>query len=228
MNAELIRKLRLATGMNAAVLNPPADYDIIGELGLPASCGHPADAELAEGSFDYAHLFVASLAELERDAPAAIRCLKEDGLFWISYPKGTSGIKTDINRDTGWQLMRSMGMEGVANVSVNEVWSAMRYRPAGAAAKRPSRSKSGGGAAGAETAKAAAPTMADVPAMPDDVAEALRLSAAAGSFYESLTAAMKRDYLRWILEAKREETRAKRIAAMVEKLEKGLKRPTDK
>lgn len=86
MNAELIRKLRLADGMKAVVFHSPADFDVLGELGLPDSCGHDVfGPELTEeGSCDYVLLFVNTLAERERDAPAVISCLKPDGLFWIS------------------------------------------------------------------------------------------------------------------------------------------------
>jgi hypothetical protein len=56
--------------------------------------------------------------------------LKADGIFWVSYPKGRSKVRTDLNRDILWKLMDKYGLAGVALISINEVWSAMRFRPA--------------------------------------------------------------------------------------------------
>ncbi len=56
--------------------------------------------------------------------------LKPDGLLWICYPKGGSRVKTDLNRDILWEEMKKYKLAGVAMVSVDNVWSAMRFRPA--------------------------------------------------------------------------------------------------
>ena len=75
-------------------------------------------------------LFVKSIAELEEQGPLAIQAVKYDGLLWICYPKQTSGIKTDINRDTGWGVIQSAGLRPVTQVAIDEIWSALRFRPA--------------------------------------------------------------------------------------------------
>ncbi|QNK60075.1 YdeI/OmpD-associated family protein [Paenibacillus sp. PAMC21692] len=231
MNGELVRKLRLTDGAKAVVLFPPAGYDVLGELGLPAIAGLSTDADvkLDSASYDYVHLFVSSMAELAERAPAAIGAVRWDGLLWISYPKGSSGIKTDVNRDSGWQFMKALDMDAVSNISMNETWSALRFRPAGAGdsgktrAKREREQESAGNRS--EVIRVAD---AALPEMPADLTKALQASPAAADFFATLTDSMKRDYLRWILDAKREDTRTKRVAATIEKLEQGRKRPTDK
>jgi hypothetical protein len=55
----------------------------------------------------------------------ALNAIKEDGLLWISYPKKTSKIKTDIGGD----VMTHAGYDGVSLISINETWSAIRFRP---------------------------------------------------------------------------------------------------
>lgn len=224
MNAELARKLRFAPEMKAVILHPPADYNIVGELGLPTAAGRSTEDVPGEGAYEFVLLFVTSLAELENRAPYAIRAAETDALLWICYPKGASRMKTDINRDTGWALMKTFGTEGVAMISLNETWSAMRYRPEEAV--KSSRSKKGR-KDNAPAGTVEKPTMA-VPDMPHDLEAALGGSSEARIFFETLTDSMRRDYLHWILDAKKEETRAKRVAATIEKLKKGLKRPTDK
>ena len=45
--------------------------------------------------------------------------------FWVAYPKGN---KADINRDTLWPILAEYGMRPVSQVSVDNVWSALRFR----------------------------------------------------------------------------------------------------
>ena len=45
---------------------------------------------------------------------------------WVAYPKGN---RTDINRDTLWPILGEYGMRPTSQVSVNVVWSALRFRP---------------------------------------------------------------------------------------------------
>src|SRR4030042_634743 len=121
----LIKKLLLKPGQKAAIFNPPAGYlDGLGPL--------PEGAELMArpgAPLDFVQLFVKDKAELDNRVPGALRSLKNDGIFWISYPKGSAKIKTDLNRDILWKLMEKYGFDGVAMVSIDETWSAMRFRP---------------------------------------------------------------------------------------------------
>jgi hypothetical protein len=52
-----------------------------------------------------------------------------DGVLWFAYPKGTSGIKTDINRDILRLTAEEYGITTVTAVSINDTWSALRFRP---------------------------------------------------------------------------------------------------
>ncbi|HWH68419.1 MAG TPA: hypothetical protein VNT26_03500 [Candidatus Sulfotelmatobacter sp.] len=123
----LAKKLLLKPDMRVGVLNAPEGYaNPFGEL--------PPGAELVAspepGTLDAVVLFVKSLAELDALAPETLKLVKYDALAWIAYPKKTSKIKTDIDRDSGWEHMKQIGYAGVAMVSMDDTWSAMRYRPA--------------------------------------------------------------------------------------------------
>ena len=52
-----------------------------------------------------------------------------DGLLWLSYPEKSSKVKTDLTRDVLWALVEPAGWRPVTQVSIDEVWSAMRFRP---------------------------------------------------------------------------------------------------
>jgi hypothetical protein len=53
-----------------------------------------------------------------------------DGLLWVAYPKGGAKIKTDVNRDRLWDALTGTGWRPVRQVALDDVWSAMRFRPA--------------------------------------------------------------------------------------------------
>ncbi len=124
MDTPLARKLQLKPGLKMAVLNAPSGYydqlkTALSENILTSRTGK-ADAVL---------LFAANVAELNKYAAAAIGCVRSVGLVWMAYPKGTSKIETDLNRDHGWEVVARAGLEGVRLIAIDETWSAMRFRP---------------------------------------------------------------------------------------------------
>jgi hypothetical protein len=83
-----------------------------------------------DGPFDLVHLFVQQKAELEDKAPAAIQAVKPDGLLWISYPKKTSKVSSDLLREVMWEVVLKFGWQAVTQISIDDTWSALRFRPA--------------------------------------------------------------------------------------------------
>jgi hypothetical protein len=77
---------------------------------------------------DFIQVFFMDREELEQQLSSLIGHLKQDGWLWISYPKGSSKIKTDINRDSIWEYAKGLGLKAVHQISIDETWSAMRYR----------------------------------------------------------------------------------------------------
>lgn len=55
--------------------------------------------------------------------------IEPDSVLWFAYPKGTSKIKTDINRDTIRKTGEDYNITTVTAVSIDETWSALRFRP---------------------------------------------------------------------------------------------------
>jgi hypothetical protein len=55
--------------------------------------------------------------------------IESDSVLWFAYPKGTSKIKTDINRDTIRLTVEEFGLKTVTAISIDETWSALRFRP---------------------------------------------------------------------------------------------------
>ena len=77
-------------------------------------------------------LFVNNMAEaqaLAAGAVEAVAAVKPEGLLWLAYPKGSSKVKTDVNRDTLWPVVQAHGWRPVRQIAIDEVWSALRFRP---------------------------------------------------------------------------------------------------
>jgi hypothetical protein len=122
--AALIKKLGIKSGQRAAVLNPPDGY--ADRIGPPEGVAVTTDLD---GAFDFVQVFAKDRAALDRHVEAAHAALKPGGLFWVSYPKGSSKVPTDLNRDVFWQALEHLGVRPVTQVSVDDVWSALRFRP---------------------------------------------------------------------------------------------------
>ncbi|HSK65477.1 MAG TPA: hypothetical protein VK888_01005, partial [Anaerolineales bacterium] len=109
-------------GLKAAVIHAPENYldELIHDAVLSATL---------KGKFDWVQLFVRNKAELDALAPRAARALHPESILWISFPKGSSGIQTDLTRDQGWESVQQLGLKWVNLVSINETWSAFGMRP---------------------------------------------------------------------------------------------------
>jgi hypothetical protein len=73
-------------------------------------------------------LFARDAAELDAVMTRLEGKWSEDPLIWVCYPKGTSGVTTDLNRDRLWELLAPRALRPVAQIAVDEVWSALRFR----------------------------------------------------------------------------------------------------
>ena len=88
----------------------------------------PAGVRVVEGMEQAAVALVfAGAAAAAREILTAHKDqLARPAVFWVVYPKGN---KADINRDTLWPILADYGMRPIGQVAVDEVWSALRFRP---------------------------------------------------------------------------------------------------
>ncbi|MBN9349444.1 MAG: hypothetical protein J0H55_02060 [Chitinophagaceae bacterium] len=80
---------------------------------------------------DFALIFVLNAHHLHTILEDVCPALHDKTKFWIAYPKETSKIATDLNRESSWNCMRELGLEAGENVVLDYVWSAQRYYKAG-------------------------------------------------------------------------------------------------
>lgn len=74
-------------------------------------------------------IFINNHKEFTSFLSKQLKNIEFDSVLWFAYPKGTSKIKTDINRDILWATGREYGIDAVSAISINEIWSALRFRP---------------------------------------------------------------------------------------------------
>ena len=120
----LAEKLNVKAGTAVAVLNCPKPPDaLLGPIPESASVqltlDNPADLVL---------LFVRNSEELGRHIQSIADKLSPSLSLWVAYPKQSSEIETDLTRDVGWDAMRQLGWGVVSLVSVDETWTAMRFK----------------------------------------------------------------------------------------------------
>lgn len=215
MENDLVKKLKMQNGQRVLIMNAPDGYI---ERVTPLSNESQMDQQ-PSGEYDFVHLFVTSIEELNMLGPSAVKAIKQDGLLWISYPKKSSKIKTDLNRDSGWETIHEAGFEGIALISIDDTWSSMRFRPAGLVrSTSPRRELRTGKAEAAEPKER-------VVEVPDYYRDILDSKPDIKLFFEGLSYTHRKEYIRWITEAKREETRLSRIEKSLEKLAAGIKSP---
>ncbi len=119
-------KLNLKDDREVVVVNAPKSFAAALES-IPRGRLHLGISAIEEISF--ALVFVKKKTELDKVSAAVVARATGDAVLWFAYPKGTSKrIACDINRDTGWDVLRASGFDTVRQVAIDEDWSALRFR----------------------------------------------------------------------------------------------------
>ncbi len=211
----LPQKLRITAGATIVALHAPADYArTLGKLPKGAAISTKLGKSNA-----FIHLFVKHKAELEREIEGTCAVLAPGGLLWIAYPKGA---KTDLTRDKGWESLEKLNMRWLALISFDDNWTCFLLQNA-----PPTEQSSASKAYHANANTWADPATKTVK-VPDDLAVQFKKNAKAKAAYEALAYSNKKEYVMWIVGAKRDETRADRLAKTITKLVAGRKNPAEK
>ena len=74
-------------------------------------------------------IFAKNIAEVDQVTPAVIHNLSDDGVAWFCFPRKTSRkIETDLSKDSGWKSLNDAGFYGKRVITVNDDWSALRFK----------------------------------------------------------------------------------------------------
>lgn len=196
-------------------LHAPANFkDVLAPL--------PAEVEIVtEGkNYNQVHWFVLNKRQLDKELAKVLGLVKDGVTCWIYYPKGTSKLQTDLTRDKGWDtLLDHKELTWISLISFDETWSVFGFRHK----------------TGADKKKEVQPKVREIfdyidaktktIRLPDDLSAALRKNKKQEVFFNTLSFTNRKEYVEWIVTAKREETRAQRVKETIEKLGKEWKNP---
>jgi len=210
-------KLKIKAGYTLLTLNEPSGF----QKGLN---GLPQGVKVIESGKDYnqVHWFVLNRAQMENQMSKVMKLLKPGVIVWVYYPKGTSKLQTDLTRDKGWDCLLAEGdkVTWISLISFDDTWSVFGFRPKTEADKK----KEAKPKEEREIFKWVNPQTKEVK-LPDDLAAALKKNKKALEFFNALSFTNKKEFVEWIVTAKREETRIERVDGTIERLGKSWKNP---
>ena len=116
----LVEKLGMKPGMRALVmeapkiegLNFPKGFNLVNTIAKP---------------LDYVHFFTKDKKDLAKIFPILRKNIKDNGMIWISWPKKSSGVETDLDENIVREIGLKNGMVDVKVVAVDEVWSGLKF-----------------------------------------------------------------------------------------------------
>ena len=122
----VFEKLNLKLHREIVVINAPASFEP--ELAALTGVVVLRDVKKAK-AVHFAIAFATKQADVDALSKALAAKAEGDALIWFAYPKGASKkYQCEFNRDTGWDVLRSLGFNTVRAVAIDEDWSALRFR----------------------------------------------------------------------------------------------------
>ena len=214
----IARKLNLKPGMRVAVTHAPSGF-VLKSQGVSIERSLKRDLDLVL-------TFVTMEKDLKREWPKLLGAVKQHGAVWVAYPKKDSGIATDLHGMQEWDATKGSDWNPVAMIAVDEAWSATRYKYAPGLEKvRHQRQED----AITDTDGAVVVDRANrIVTPPNDLQKLLAKNAKARAHFDTLSFTNRKEYVVWIVEAKKAETREARVTKTVEMLAKGKKNPSEK
>ena len=121
----LARKLGIKDGFSIMLVNQPKHY-------FSLFSDFPKNVVLAKNpeteSLDFIHLFCNTISSLENQALSLKSFLKKTGMLWVSWPKGTSKIATDIHREAVRDYMLlNVGLVDIKVAAIDKDWSGLKF-----------------------------------------------------------------------------------------------------
>jgi hypothetical protein len=118
----VVQKLGIKPGFRIFVDGAPSSYDaVIGPL--------PADVTLAprlKAPLDMAHVFATQAAVLRKKLPACREAIAPDGMVWVSWPKKSSGVTTDVTENVVRDTALSLGLVDIKVCAIDDTWSGLK------------------------------------------------------------------------------------------------------
>jgi hypothetical protein len=118
----LPQKLGIKAGFSICVRGAPREY---AEIVAPLPKGVRMVSKV-NPTVDLVHIFAKQGAKLDKELAAARKSLRDDAMIWVSWPKKSSGVATDIVEDSVREIAFPLGLVDVKVCAVDETWSGLK------------------------------------------------------------------------------------------------------
>ncbi|NAY90944.1 DUF3052 domain-containing protein [Muricauda sp. JGD-17] len=120
----LAKKLGIKDGFTILLCNPPKHYwDLFSDLPNTLDIKNKPEKE----RMDFIHVFCTSEVELHKVAIQYKSALKKNGMLWVSWPKGSSSIATDLKREPVREHLLSIGLVDTKVAAIDQDWSGLKF-----------------------------------------------------------------------------------------------------
>ena len=219
-NQNILEKLQLKEEKNLLIQGLPSSVE---KQFAKLSYNKNLTPLLKTRKIDFALIFAINQLQLNNILKEVFPALHPESKLWIAYPKPTSTIVSDLNRDASWEILSKNEYEAVRQVTLDHVWTAMRFKKLD---QIPNRNRT------FVEFKAADIKVDDFEkrliALPIELDKLFGAHEEAREFFVSLSILNQKEYLSWIQGAKKEETKQKRLESTLEKLLAGKNSPSEK
>jgi hypothetical protein len=121
----LAKKLGIKVGFRAAFLHMPDD--VKNELHAALAQCQTVRLTAATRDVDFIFLSTSSRAALEADLRAAAKALTPAGMLWVSWPKKSSGVVTNLTEDVIRRVGLDAGLVDIKVCAVTDIWSGLKF-----------------------------------------------------------------------------------------------------
>jgi hypothetical protein len=118
----LAKKLGIGTGWRVWLAQAPANYKTL-VAPLPDGVTFPSKAS---STTDVAHVFTSERAQLEKTLRSLRKTLRPDAAIWVSWPKKSSKMPTDLTEDVIREVALPMGFVDIKVCAVDDTWSGLK------------------------------------------------------------------------------------------------------
>jgi hypothetical protein len=118
----LVKKLGIKEGFKIFLLNAPENYlQLVSPL--------PQEVKILQeitGETDLIHIFSTKRIDLVEDLKDSLSKLKTNGVIWVSWPKKSSRVPTDVTGDTIREVALPLGLVDIKVCAIDEIWSGLK------------------------------------------------------------------------------------------------------
>jgi hypothetical protein len=228
-NQSLFEKLELKDEKTLLIQGVPSSLE---KQFIKLSYAKNVTPLLKSKKIDFALIFAINHSQLVTILKEVFSALHVNSKLWIAYPKQTSKIVSDLNRgDCNWDILTLSGFESINLTAIDNVWNAILFKKTTIADLHlPLKNVTSTVVESKEVSTITHQVEFDkklfVP--PVELEKVLRKHKEAENFFSSLSEVNQTEYVAWIEGAKREDTKQRRLDAVIEKLNSGKRSPTER